>query len=586
MDSYMALFEAVRIQRESAQDSLWASDLTNTEICLHEFLPQVEEVFNQRLRRINRKPMRDGVSVAAASVDLRLPVLFHIGEPVKNLELKNISGYLHRNQVRSMLADAGVHTCDLTYFRPKPHSTAVKVACPSLTSSCRLQLATMLKRVLWTRYSSTLHESESHAVVRPILQTGQRAAAVPTSELVDPESLLSRVVSNVDLIEYLSEMLSYDDLSNAWLLCKNLNLVRLLMRRRVDSAWPGFVGQNARQMIKDYIYRFQPKEVVLSEQDIIRDAAVAFTVLDSPSGQLPFSLHLLDLTGVRINSQIISLISESYTVVELKIAEASNTLSTSFSRIRPRQLRVDDNSHLRSEFLSESKSTLEVLLLNRCREVAFRPIINMLRDNLILRELYIYDCTFLINNQTEAMLLLLEAIVNEDTYVEKLTIAFSNVTVEQPFDSQFINLTNNLTLEEINFSNNTHIAKFLPLIIINVQNIKTLDLSKVPLLDYLDFTEMWALKSLKVCYSRYVVSSLSTILADSFKYLFVINNLGKKKSKFVDLNSVEHLTHADKFLFSFYKCKIVIPALLEQRIKNNQISLVRDELNITLARDQ
>ncbi|KAL7289094.1 hypothetical protein TKK_0017044 [Trichogramma kaykai] len=586
MDSYMALFEVVRIQRESAQDSLWASDLTNTEICLREFLPQVEEVINQRLRRINRKRMRDGVSVAAASVDLRLPALFHNGEPVKNLELKNISGYLHRNQVRSMLADAGVHTCDLTYFRPKPHSTAVKVACPSLTSSCRLQLAAMLKRVLWTRYSSTLHESESHVVVRPILQTGQRAAAVPTSELIDPESLLSRVASNVDLIEYLSEMLSYDDLSNAWLLCRNVNFVRLLMRRRVDSAWPGFVGQNARQMIKDYIYRFQPKEVVLSEQGIIRDAAVAFTVLDSPSGQLSFSLHLLDLTGVRINSQIISLIRESYTVVELKIADASNTLSMSFSRIRPRQLRVDDNSHLRGEFLSESKSTLEVLHLNRCREVAFRPIINMLRDNLILRELYIYDCTFLINNQTEAMLLLLEAIVNEDTYVEKLAIAFSDGTVEQPFDGQFINLTNNLTLKEINFSNNTHIAKFLPLIIINVQNIKTLDLSNVPLLDYLDFTEMWALESLKICYSRYVVSSLSTILADSFKYLSVINNLGKKKSKCVDLNCVEHLTHADKFLFSFYKCKIVIPALLEQRIKNNQISLVRDELNVTLARDQ
>ncbi|KAL7306276.1 hypothetical protein TKK_0001710 [Trichogramma kaykai] len=92
MDSYMALFEAVRIQRESAQDSLWASDLTNTEICLREFLPQVEEVINQRLRRINRKRMRDGVSIAAASVDLRLPALFHNGEPVKNLELKNIFG--------------------------------------------------------------------------------------------------------------------------------------------------------------------------------------------------------------------------------------------------------------------------------------------------------------------------------------------------------------------------------------------------------------------------------------------------------------------------------------------------------------
>ncbi|CAB0039001.1 unnamed protein product [Trichogramma brassicae] len=208
MESYMALFNAIRVQRESARDPAWASDLINTEICLTEFQPQVKEVIDARLRRINRKTMHEDICVAASSVDFRLPSLFFNGEPVKLLKLSNVQGYLRSEQILRMLRDAGIHTCVLTAVRSTAGSTTAKIACPTLALSCRLQLVAILKKVAWTRYSASLQQDEKFIAIHPILSPGLPSAVTPSvaraTQVLDPDSLLVRLAEKYDIIEYIT----------------------------------------------------------------------------------------------------------------------------------------------------------------------------------------------------------------------------------------------------------------------------------------------------------------------------------------------------------------------------------------------
>ncbi|KAL7301577.1 hypothetical protein TKK_0005592 [Trichogramma kaykai] len=589
MEAYMALFDAIRVQRESARDPAWASDLTNTKICLIEYQSELTDIIDARLRRINRKILHDGINVAASFVDFRLPFLFHNGEPVKILKLYNIQCHMRSDRILQMLRDAGIHTCSLTAVKSAAHSTTAKVACPTLALSCRLQLIAILKKVAWTKYSASLQDDDKFIAVQPILKPILPSAIIPSiaqaTQVLDADPLLVKLAENYDLAEYLSRFLSCEDIANAWLLCRNKNLVTLLMKRRVDASRSGFIGQNTRQMVKDYIVRYQPKEIIFSDRGLIREASAAIKTLNAPSNVLPYQLKRMDLSDLMLNSQLIDLVARTFVIDELIVGKSSHELRAAFSRIRTRQLRVFGNRHLQGDFLRESVARVESLTLCDCGEVACRPIIDFLRDNLIIKQVKLNKCSFLVNSQPEAMLLLLEAIVSDNAYVESLAISYDQRVDERPFDGQFINLSSNLTLKEVDFSNNADVSKIIPNIVLYISNVKMLDLSGVPLVDYIDFSELCVIESLNISYSQYLAVSLQSLVSLSFRELRVENHLGKSKTKLLDLNCIEHLTYVKDFVYKFIKCKIAVRFPLERRIKNEEIELSRDGIIDTLSRE-
>ncbi|KAL7301578.1 hypothetical protein TKK_0005592 [Trichogramma kaykai] len=340
-----------------------------------------------------------------------------------------------------MLRDAGIHTCSLTAVKSAAHSTTAKVACPTLALSCRLQLIAILKKVAWTKYSASLQDDDKFIAVQPILKPILPSAIIPSiaqaTQVLDADPLLVKLAENYDLAEYLSRFLSCEDIANAWLLCRNKNLVTLLMKRRVDASRSGFIGQNTRQMVKDYIVRYQPKEIIFSDRGLIREASAAIKTLNAPSNVLPYQLKRMDLSDLMLNSQLIDLVARTFVIDELIVGKSSHELRAAFSRIRTRQLRVFGNRHLQGDFLRESVARVESLTLCDCGEVACRPIIDFLRDNLIIKQVKLNKCSFLVNSQPEAMLLLLEAIVSDNAYVESLAISYDQRVDERPFDETY-----------------------------------------------------------------------------------------------------------------------------------------------------
>ncbi|KAL7306195.1 hypothetical protein TKK_0001638 [Trichogramma kaykai] len=587
MDTYAALYGTLRTQRGLAQDPVWASDLCNTEICLDEYKSEVARITSTSVNSRNRRRMRGGINVPATSVNFRFPSLFHNGNPVKVFKLCGVHGLLKREQLERMIADLGIRDCGLSGIRSSAHSTTARLTCSSLASSCRLQLAAALKRIIWTRYSRTLHESEKFAAVRPMLSCATQAAPTPRAaapQQSDRETLLFRVVERIDLLEYIGRELSYEDLSNIWLICRSRDLVRLIMRRRVDASWPGFVGQNAIHMIRDYIGRFCPGEIIFSDRGIVCDAATACSVLDRGPGGLTVSLHTLDVSGVKINTQLIELVANAFSIVRLVIAESCGVLSVAFSRVRVRQLCVAGNKYLQGDFLQHLKARLETLSLTECGQIAYQPVLVFACDNLIFRELSLCDCDFLSNDQCDVYVLLLEALINENSYLENLTMSFSEPTGRDTPDGRVINLSNSLTIKELNISNNLYLSHFVPQIVANINNVKVLNLSGVPFYDYIDMSELWCIESLYICYAEYLMYSLSSLNAQTIRYIEVVNKKGKSKTKLLDLGCIEQLIGVDhKFSFKFLNCKTTIPAALDRKMKRINITVSNVNKCLTLS---
>ncbi|KAL7292757.1 hypothetical protein TKK_0013669 [Trichogramma kaykai] len=445
MEPYQALYEAIRGQRELARDPSWADDLRNTEICLDEFREAVQAVVEARLRRVNRKRRSDGIGIVATSIDFRVPSLFHNGAPIKRFKLSGISGSMRRQQIERMLDDANIRPCVVSCVRPSARATTAKITCERLATACRLQLLVFLKRIVWTRYTNVLHDTENAIAVRPIIGSLSEIAAsrsdAGTIDGVKDESPVNRLLRDLDSLEHFCRFLPIDDLVNFWMYSRRQALVPFIMKRRVDSAWPGFVGQNAAQQIQSYISRYSPREIVLGERGVVADVSVARRVLGSPSVELPVRVQLLDLSGIKIDSNIIETVRSSYNINKFVVADSSIVLSQAFSRIQMRQLFVSNNNHLQGRFLAHARDTLQLLSLSSCRDVNIFTVIEYASSNLILKELHLSDCHWLANGQTDALILLLEALINENAYCEVLSISFRDVVESNgPFDRRAINV--------------------------------------------------------------------------------------------------------------------------------------------------
>ncbi|XP_066590503.1 uncharacterized protein [Prorops nasuta] len=529
-------------------------------------LESFEEFLKKRLhyREIHVEMCRNRNSASYPVLQgVQVPQLFHNNIPVRKLFLRNIKYRINKVILFECLSNQDCRDFEVINVKAIRKGSVAVIKCATIASACEIQVKACKKELIFTDPNGIV----SIIRVRPDQFTTQNAlqpAQTSINVLKDVPNHLASFLNNSIPTSILFEYLSSNDIFNFYSACYEDSRF-LHLKVPFDANCDRYKNANGLNLLLMDARTFKFRSISFGlgcgrfQTPFVNKFLLTCSIHASgPRNKM--KMDYIDLTGILASFRTIELLSESFETEKLTLGQTPGGCDQSLDLKNLVSISLRNNDQLSLKFLEKQCfAHLVSLQIIDCNEVPIEKLCNYVASNQSLRKLVFIDSQSKIGHTVQ----LSEAALSGKNILEIFKFSYTAVKLFRTELIPQLSWINSDKIREINLTNNDYFTEYVSEILfklpnLRIGNIQGLDLFRIVNFT-LDLSNLKLLNVLKISYFPNINILLHSLMSTQVKSIFIVNKLGKKKTRAIDSCAIRNLfVSREQFLISLTKCKISI----------------------------
>ncbi|XP_031777368.1 uncharacterized protein LOC107981724 [Nasonia vitripennis] len=508
--------------------------------------------------------------------DPQLPQLFVNNEPALRLFLRDIRYRVNKTALHKCLLDQGCTDFEIVSVKTKKSGSVATVLCNSLASSGAMQVKSCKKELVFTDPNG----KQSHIKTKPDQFITQNALlpaqAIKRKTSILPDNL-TRLFNQSDPVLTLWNYLSADDIFNLYIACHENSIFHRL-GIPFDSSSIRYSGPNGLNQMLEDATTFTFRSISFSSNANVFETPFVNKFFKACANRCKNSTrrvgkHLVDLSAVAITRETIKILADHFAVHKLVLGKTPGGSEENLELEKLSTLSLYNNLHLSLKFLTKDCfSYLRTLRMVGCNEVPMDKLFSFVICNQRLEELVFTDS----QSRNQHTVDLSVAAISGSNVLEKFQFNYSAAKTFRTHLIPDLIWNESKSIKSIDLENNTFFQKHANTLLSKLPNVQHVNILGLDIDQVLVLSSCEQILSIKINYEENLVSTLYSLIPTRVKSIEIVNLLGKKKTKAMDMFCIRDLFHSrDQLYIKLTNCKIAIPNNLVNYFAANHVQITR-----------